>query len=173
MAKNRKHSTEFRLQIVKSHQGGHSLRSLSKTWDISDSLIRKWIDHYNLSGETGLSAKRYLCYTKEFKLAVVKACKHKGLSLRECCLQFNIPSQSTVVSWSRKYEHLGLDGLRKQKGRPTSMKKDKPVSKKNAEPLTRLEELEKENLYLRAEIDFLKKLDALTLEKQTQQKKKQ
>lgn len=51
------------------------------------------------------------------------------------------------------------------------MKKDKPAAKKT-EPLTRLEELEKENLYLRAEIDLLKKLDALTLEKQTRQKKK-
>jgi len=51
------------------------------------------------------------------------------------------------------------------------MKKDKSAAKK-AQPITRLEELEKENLYLRAENDFLKKLDALTREKQTQQSKK-
>ena len=51
------------------------------------------------------------------------------------------------------------------------MKRDNPISKE-AKPPTRLEELERENLYLKAEIDFLKKLNALTLLKQTQQRKK-
>lgn len=173
MAKNRKHSSEFRLQIVRDHQQGHSVRSLSKRWELSTSIIRKWIDHHGLLGAKGLLPRHQLYYRKEFKLKVIKAYRDKKLSLRDCCLQFNIPTQSTIISWARKYEQLGVDGLREQKGRPTTMKKDKPVSKKKAEPLTRLEELERENLYLKAEIDFLKKLDALTQAKQTQQKKKQ
>jgi transposase len=171
MAKNRKHTPEFKLQIVEENLRGHSVTSLSKKWNISRSLITKWIDHQRSGGAKELLPKRYFYYTKEFKLEVVKAYKDKGLSLRDCCLQFNIPTQSTLVSWARKYEQLGAGGLNEQKGRPTTMKKDKPEIKK-AKPLTRLEELEKENLYLKAEIDFLKKLDALTREKQTQQKKK-
>ncbi len=171
MAKYRKHSADFKLQIIKDHQQGDSIRSLSGKWNISTSLIRKWVDHHSFNGAKGLLPKRYIYYTKEFKLSVVKAYKDKGLSLRGCCLQFNIPTLSTVASWASRYEQLGLEGLREQKGRPSTMKKDKPVSKKTA-PLTRLEELEKENLYLRAENEFLKKLDALTREKQTQQSKK-
>jgi transposase len=171
MAKNRKHTADFKLQIIKDIQHGSSIRSLSEKWDISTSLIRKWIDHHRSNGAKGLMPKIRVYHTKEFKLKVVKAYRDKRLSLRDCCLQFNIPSQCTVSSWATKYEQLSLDGLREQKGGPKSMKKDKPVSKKNA-PLTRLEELEKENLYLRAENDFLKKLDALTREKQTQQSKK-
>lgn len=171
MAKNRKHGTEFRLQIIKDNHEGNSIRSLSKKWDISTSLIRKWIDQHCSSGAKGLLPKRSLYYTKGFKLNVVNAYKDKGLSLRDCCLQFNIPSQSTVFGWARKYEQLGINGLGEQKGRPRTMEKDKQAAKKTT-PLTRLEELEKDNLYLRAEIDFLKKLEALTQEKQTQQKKK-
>jgi transposase len=172
MEKNRKHSTEFRQQIVNDHLQGESLMSISKRSAISKTLVKKWVDHHRLLGQDGLLPRRTLYYSKEFKLKVVKAYKDKGLSLRNCCLQFNIPSQSTLVTWARKYEQQGLDGLNEQKGRPTTMKKDKPASKKKAEPLTRLEELERENLYLKAEIDFLKKLDALTQAKQTQQKKK-
>jgi transposase len=171
MAKNRKHGTEFRLQIIKDNQKGNSINSLSNKWNISRSLIRKWIDQHSSSGAKGLLPKRCIYYTKEFKLNVVKAYKDKGLSLRDCCLQFNIPAQCTVSSWARKYEQLGLDGLSEQKGRPKAMNKDKPTAKKT-KPLTRLEELEKDNLYLRAEIDYLKKLDALTQEKQTQQRKR-
>jgi transposase len=171
MAKNRKHGTEFRLRVIKDPQTGNSITSLSKKWSISRSLITKWIDHHRLSGVEGIVPKRYIYYTKEFKLKVINVYKDKGLSLRDCCLQFNIPTQSTLSSWIAKHEQLGIDGLREQKGRPATMKKDKPVAKKT-EPLTRLEELEKENLYLKAEIDFLKKLDALTQEKQTQLRKK-
>ena len=170
MAKNRKHRAEFKLQIVKDNQKGNSVRSLSAKWNISTSLIRKWIDHHRSDGEKGFSGKRHVYHTKEFKLTVVRAFKDKGLSLRDCCLQFNIPSLSTVATWARQYEQLGINGLSEQKGRPGIMKKDKPPGKTN-KLLTKLEELEKDNLYLRAEIDYLKKLDALTQEKQTQQKK--
>lgn len=171
MAKNRKHSATFRLQIIKENQKGHSVRSLSKTWNLSSSLIRKWIDQHCSNGSKGLLPKSHVYYAREFKLNVVKVYKDKKLSLRDCCLQFNIPAQSTLLSWLSKYQQLGVEGLREQKGRPAIMKKDKPVVKKT-QPLTRLEELEKENLYLRAENDFLKKLDALTREKQTQRSKK-
>jgi transposase len=171
MEKYRKHSAEFKLQIVKNNLSGTSIRFLSKKWNISTSIIRKWIDHHHLSGAKGLLPKRHLYHTREFKLKVVNAYKDNGLSLRDCCLQFNIPSLSTVATWARQYEQQGINGLSEQKGRPGIMKKDKPPGKKN-KPLTRLEELEKDNLYLRAEIDYLKKLDALTQEKQTQQKKR-
>lgn len=171
MAKNRKHGTEFKLQIIKDNLKGHSINSLSRKWDISTSVIRKWIDHHRSDGEKGLSGKQPAYYTKEFKLTVVKAYKDKRLSLRDCCLHFNIRDQSSVSSWVTKYEQQGLDGLNKHKGRPLTMKKDKPDVKK-AKPLSKLEELEKENLYLKAEIDFLKKLNALTLLKQTPQRKK-
>ena len=171
MAKNRKHGTKFKLQIVEENLGGQSVTSLSKKWNISTSLIRKWIDHHCYNGAKGLLPKSRVYHTKEFKLKVVKAYRDKRLSLRDCCLQFNIPSQSTVSSWTSRYEQRGIKGLSEQKGRPTSMKKDRPVSEKTV-PLTRLEALEKENLYLKAEINFLKKLDALTREKQTQQRKK-
>lgn len=171
MGKNRKHGAEFRLQVIQDNQKGHSINSLSKKWNLSTSLIRKWIDHHCSSGTKGLLPKRYLYYTKEFKLKVVKAYKDNGLSLRDCCLHFNIPAQSTVSSWVRNYEQLGLDGLGEQKGRPRTMKEDKQAAKKT-KPFTRLEELEKDNLYLRAEIDFLKKLEALTQKKQTPQRKK-
>ncbi|MDB5008908.1 MAG: hypothetical protein JWP45_3301 [Mucilaginibacter sp.] len=171
MAKNRKHGTEFKLQIINDNLKGYSINSLSRKWDISTSVIRKWIDHHRSDGEKGLTGKRYIYYPKEFKLTVVRAYKDKGLSLRDCCLHFNIRDQSSVSSWVAKYEQQGLDGLNKHKGRPRTMKKDKPDVKK-ATPLSKVEELEKENLYLKAEIDFLKKLNALTLLKQTQQRKK-
>jgi transposase len=171
MKKNRRHEFEFRLKIIKENLQGKSIRLLSKTWKISPTLIRKWIDHHQSSGVNGLLPKSYHYYTVEFKRSVVEAYNNKGLSLRDCCLHFNIPTLSTVFTWLKRYESLGLDGLVEQRGRPCIMKKDKLLLKKQL-PLTRLEELEKENLYLKAENDYLKKLDALTQAKQTPQRKR-
>ncbi|WP_376717541.1 transposase [Mucilaginibacter terrae] len=64
----KKHKTEFKLKVIKEHEGGKSINSLSKHWDISTSQIRKWIDQYTLSGLEGISKKGTQQYSEEFKL---------------------------------------------------------------------------------------------------------
>lgn len=171
MRKNRSHTAEFRLKIVKEKLHGISIHALSTKWKLSTSIIRKWVDHHQASGALGLLPKSYHYYAIEFKRSVIESYHNKGLSLRDCCLAFNIPTQSTIISWLKRYEKFGMEGLKEQHGRPCVMKKDKPATKKGA-PITRLEKLEKEILYLKAENDYLKKLDALTQGKQTPQRKK-
>jgi len=51
--------------------------------------------------------------------------------------------------------------ISKIKGRPPKMKPPKPKNGKSDKPLTREEELLKENKYLKAENELLKKLQAL------------
>ncbi|WP_409012536.1 hypothetical protein [Dyadobacter sp. Leaf189] len=82
-----------------------------------------------------------------------------------------MPSVSTLHVWTKQYEQFGIDGFSTARGRPRSMK-NKPKIIKTYGPLTRLEELENENLRLRAENDLLKKLDALIRQKEAAQKRK-
>lgn len=172
MAKHTKRSAEFKLQLVKEKLKGNSYTGLSKKWGVPVTQLMKWCDQYTSLGATGLLPRSsHQHYSQEFKVAVVERYHNKKLSLRDCCSFYNIPSQSTVTSWLRKYERLGVGGLQGQPGRPKSMKEDKP-SQKKTKPLTRLEELEKENLYLKAENELLKKLEALTQKRETPQKKK-
>lgn len=171
MVRYKKHKTEFKLGLIKEHEGGASINALSKHWDVSTSQIRKWVDQYNSSGLQGISRKPKQQYSEEFKLTVVQAYLQKRISLRDCCLDFGIPSIGIVSSWVKAYERLGAQGLISQpKGRKAVSEKkprEKPVK-----PLTRLEELEKENLYLRAENELLKKLEALAQNKEATPRKK-
>ncbi|NOW99218.1 helix-turn-helix domain-containing protein [Mucilaginibacter sp. SG564] len=171
MIRYKKHKTEFKLKLIKAHEGGESINSLSKRWNISTSQIRKWIDQYNSSGLQGISRKGKQQYSEEFKLTVVQAYVQKNLSLRDCCLQFGIPSIGIVSVWVQAHEHLGAKGLISQPKGRKAVKEKKPRAKTD-KPLTRLEELEKENLYLRAENELLKKLEALAQNKETTPKKK-
>ena len=170
MRKNRKHEQAFKLKVVKEYFAGESLTSLARKWGLSKSLVRRWKDHYSASAEGGLLPKVKHYRSAEFKLKVVESYNHEGLSLKDCCSRYCIPNASSVLFWIRRYELLGIDGLRGQPGRPKIMKKDKPVKKTG--PLTRVEELEKENLYLKAENELLKKLEALAQQRQTPKKKR-
>lgn len=171
MDKYRKYESSFKLRLVKDYQRGKSLSGLSKEWDISASQIRKWIDQYASHGIQGIKRSSNQKYTQEFKLRVVQTYTSKELSLRDCCLRFGIPSIGIVSSWVRIYDRFGKDGLHARQKGPRTMKKLKST-RTPAKTLTKLEELEKENLYLRAENELLKKLEALAQQKQAQKKKR-
>ena len=75
-----------------------------------------------------------------------------------------------VASWAKHYEEDGYNGLiDKKKGRP-SMRKKKSIKKDDSEKSR--EELLEELEYLRAENEYLKKLDALVQERKAQERKK-
>ena len=101
-------------------------------------------------------------YTPEFKIKVVETMHREKLSYRETARQFDI-SNSRVTAWERIYLEEGADGLyaerrgRKSTGRPPKIKKE--------------EDLIAEVQRLRAENVYLKKLNALVLEEERQNRK--
>lgn len=169
MYKNKKHGAAFKLKVVKEQQQGDTVTAVASRWGLSKSLLTRWIDHYNSFGDKGLLPKVRQHHSSEFKFKVVESYRKEGLSLRDCCSRYAIANESTVLSWVRKHEQSGLAGLRQQRGRPKVMKENRS---RKTKPLTRLEELEQENLYLKAENELLKKLEALAQEKRTQKKKR-
>ena len=73
-----------------------------------------------------------------------------------------IPDKAIIVKWKKDFANFGLEGLKpKQRGRPISMSDFKRKKRKSDKPLTREEELLKENERLRCENELLKKLQAL------------
>ena len=112
----------------------------------------------------GVPNKRY---TPEFKQMVVETMMREKLSYRETAQQFEIPDHHSVAKWERIYLMEGAEGFtierrgRGSKGRPTKFPKDVE------------EDLLKEVQRLRAENAYLKKLQALVLEEERHQSKKQ
>ena len=164
MFKRKKYDYEFRLQCVEAVlEGKGSVKSIAKENGIEHSSLRLWLGFYEVYGKQGLASRAKQHYNAGFKLMVLKAIDKELLSLRAACVRFNIPSESVIINWRRSYDSQGESGLiAKQKGRPVKMKAPiKRKAKKPAQPLTREEELMKENEYLRAENELLKKLQAL------------
>lgn len=164
MGKRNKYDYVFRLQCVSAVlEGQNSVEGIARERGVDPSNLRLWLKFYDAYGEAGLKARSNRSYDLFFKIAVLKAIEQEHLSLREACARFNIASDSVIINWRRAYESEGKSGLNpKSKGRPPTMKQ--PIKRKKKapnRPLTREEELLKENEYLRAENELLKKLHAL------------
>jgi transposase len=102
-------------------------------------------------------------YNGEFKQMVIETMRHEHLSHREAAQRFEIKGKDMIANWERIYLEEGPEGLyRDRRGRAGGAKRGrKPNLDKKVE-----EDLIAENQRLRAEIDYLKKLNALVLEEE-------
>ena len=105
-------------------------------------------------------------YTGEFKQLVVETMMRDKLSYREAARQFEVPDHKDVAKWERYYLMDGPEGLYIER-RGRSSKGHSQQFPKEVE-----EDLLKEVQRLRAENAYLKKLQALVLERERHQKKK-
>ena len=111
----------------------------------------------------GIPNKRY---TPEFKKVVVETLRSEHLSVYETMRRFSINDHGIIKRWERIYLEEGPEGLaverRGRKGSDRPCKLSKYVE----------EDLIAENQRLRAEVDYLKNLQALVLEQERHQQKK-
>lgn len=158
-----KYTAEFKLSVVQKYlEGSMGYRLLAEHFDIRNhSLIERWVGFYRLHGEEGLRAKR-TSYCAQFKLSVLKHMWDNSLSKGRTAAIFNIRRHATVGDWERAYYAGGIDALEPcRRGSPRMQPvPDKPEDAKTEDSRTR-DELVAEVAYLRAEVAYLKKLDAL------------
>ena len=156
-----KYKTEFKLKVVKSFLAGEGgAKLLARQWSVSEEKIRTWVSHYSLHGIVGLRPKRS-AYSAQFKLQVLLHQDREMLSSRKVAAIYDIRNPNQVVVWRRDLDDGGVEALeRGKKAHP--MKAEKP----NPEPhdtdsagsqRALREEIER----LRAEVAYLKKLEAL------------
>lgn len=149
MERKVKYNYDFKLRCVEEVLKHHrSIGSVAIANGFNKSNLRKWIGFYKRYGSTGLLPRKNQGYDVDFKLKVLHDIDKKFLSLSEACLKFNIPSDSIVIKRQRTYAKDGPSGLiHKPRGRPAM--NFKRAKKKSDKPLTREEELLKENESLR------------------------
>lgn len=161
-----KYDEQFKLSVVQSYESGkQGVASLAAQFGIDQAMLKRWINSYRQHGADGLR-KKFSHYSAEFKLCVLQRMQREDLSAGQAIALFDIRGGTGVITaWQRLYHEGGLDALKpKPRGRPkrmpTSPPSAPPRSAQGADAQT-LEELRRENEYLRTEVAYLKKLDAL------------
>lgn len=159
-----RYDEKFKQTVVREYLSGPSgYKALEGRHKVDQATIKRWVDVYRRHGDAGLR-KKFSHYSARFKLSVLKRMWRQELSYSQVVALFDLRGGTGVVSnWERQYHEGGLDALEpKPRGRPKKMKTPEPPKVAVPPEDTRtLEELRKENEYLRAEVAYLKKLDAL------------
>jgi len=161
-SKRNKFSIDQKEQIVRSvlEEGLITCQSVARAYNTSHRLIALWVKSYKVHGRAGLSFKNNIQYSVAFKLGILQEMYSKGVSLHQLSVKYLI-SPSVLSNWKREYEAGGVETLymKKGRGRPSKANDKEKISSKTSN--SKEEELLKENELLRAENDYLKKLQAL------------
>ena len=168
---------EDKIKIIELREQGMGYSAIAKQFKVKYSLIQKIWYAYELHGLEGIKhPPKNRKYSAELKLEIIKRV-YKGETKTRLAAEYNLPGTGTIVSWMKKYEELGYNGLEGKQGRPRGRpnimtkeeKKNTPLNNEEREELIRLR---KEKEYLEMENAYLKKLDALVKERLKQQGKK-
>ena len=100
-------------------------------------------------------------YTIEFKLQVIQPILNEKMSIREAARFYNIPSNTLVGTWLKRFEKSGIKGLipRKPSGRPPMKPK---YARMPPPPKTEEDRLRLRILQLEAEVAYLKELKMIS-----------
>jgi len=170
-----KYSKEFKLECIRKRKAGELIelppgikRGPRDRDHFLDQIIR-WEKIYDVLGEAGLDHNRTILDANK-KLELIGRVE-AGESYRSVAASAGIKS-TNLLTWHKAYIESGIEGLQsRKKGRKPSMSEKTDTTKKDDSEKTR-EELLEELQYLRAENEYLKKLDALVQKRKAREQKK-
>lgn len=168
------YSDELRLKVVQEYMSGHSggYGVISEKYHIPTSCLKSWIASYKQGGFANL-VRTNRTYTGAFKLYVVEYMRKTGLSYLQTAAFFGIPSLTTVWYWDNIYRQQGKKVLLEEnRGRKAMKNKSVKSIKKTKKQNTDNKDLLAELQYLRMENEYLKKLNALVLEREKLEQEK-
>lgn len=162
-------SYEDKMEIYKLKQSGISFRDLSKKYEVRKEILKYLVRLIDLHGFEILRRKQNKFYSKDEKMRIINRVLLNGESAQSVSLEEGIVSNGMIFNWISNYKKNGYNVIEKKRGRISMTKKPKI---KPTKQLTRGQELERQIEYLKAENEYLKKLEAVVLQRELKQKKK-
>jgi transposase len=160
-----KYDENFKIKVVAQYLSRRAgIDALAKEHGLSPSQLRHWVAVFQYHGLDGLS-KQYYQHSAQFKISVLERMWREELSRNQIAALYNLSGSSIVGVWERQYHDGVLDAsasppqrVPKQMALPSV---PKPATESDNDETRSREELIEELKYLRAEVAYLKKLDAL------------
>ena len=125
------------------------------------------MDRYGFDILKPTKNKYYPLYQKEQIINQVLLNKETTQSVS---VDEGLPSEEMLHTWVKKYKENGYNIVERKRGRSTMSKVTK--KKENETDKEKIKRLEEENLYLKVELEYSKKLRAVVQARKNQQQKK-
>lgn len=157
-----KYSDKLKRKVVLDYfNGTMGFRRLAAHHDVNIQSIKRWVAAYRQHGMKGLRRK-VTRYDAQFKLSALQHMWDNGLSMKQTAAFYNVRNPTSIGIWESRYRSGGVEALAKPHKHARLMKAPTKNPDVKPEAERTLEDVLKENAYLRMEVEVLKKLQALT-----------
>ena len=163
-------SYEQRISIYNERKQGTSISTLSKKYNVRENVIQYMVCLIDKHGIDVLRKDKNMFYPKYKKEEIINRVLIGGESVWAVAIDEGIQNDGTLRNWIKKYKEMGYNIVERKRGRPTMSKVTN--KKENETDKEKIKRLEEENLYLKAELEYSKKLRAVVQARKNQQQKK-
>ena len=163
-------SYEDKIEIYNKRKKGFTKISLAKEYNVSTSIIDYLFRLINKHGYDVLRTNKNKYYSPYQKEQIINRVLIGGESATSVAIDEGLPSFGMLPNWIKKYKEMGYNIVERKRGRSTMPKVTK--QKENETDKEKIKRLEEENLYLKAELEYSKKLRAVVQARKNQQQKK-
>ena len=162
---------ENRIEIYTKIKNGESPTYLSKQYDIGVDKIRYLVRLIDKHGYDILRTTKNRKFNSYEKKQIINRVLLKGETTLSVSIDEGLLSNGILFNWIKEYKENCYNIVERKRGRPTMDKKIKPINKEETHE-EKIKRLETENLYLKAELEYSKKLRAVVQARKNQQQKK-
>ena len=161
---------EDKINLYNDRKNGTSLSTLIKKYKVNEQVIKYLIRLIDKHGFDILKTTKNKFYSTIEKEKIINRVLLDNESLKSVAVEEGLLSYGTLSIWIKKYRENGYNIVERKRGRPIM---PKLINKKeNETDKEKIKRLEQENLYLKAELEYSKKLRAVVQARKNQQQKK-
>ena len=162
---------EDKINIYQERKQGNTISNLSKKYGVRDDVIKLLIRLIDKHGYDILRVTKNKYFPPHEKERIINRVLLNNESACSVAIDEGLANSGMLANWISKYKENCYNIVERKRGRPTMDKKIKPINKEETQE-EKIKRLEKENLYLKAELEYSKKLRAVVQARKNQQQKK-
>lgn len=161
---------EDKINLYTDKKKGMSIGSLSNKYKVRKSVINYLTALIDKHGIGILRISKNRIHTKYEKQEAINRVLINGEAKWAVALDIDLLGKGMLDNWIKNYKENCYNIVERKRGRPTMPKITK--KKENETKDKKIKRLEEENLYLKAELEYLKKLRAVVQARKNQKQKK-
>ena len=161
---------EDKINLYNDWKKGCSMILLSREYNIAKPGVHSLCTLIDKHGIDILRTSKNKEHPKYEKEEAINRVLINGEAVWAVAIDMGLLSYGMLQNWIKKYKENGYNIVERKRGRPTMPKVRK--KKENETDKEKIKRLEEENLYLKAELEYSKKLRAVVQARKNRQQKK-
>ena len=163
-------SYEDKIKIYQERKQGNTINNISKKYGVRIDGIKYLVRLIDKHGFDILRTNKNRKFTSYEKEQIINRVLLNNESACSVAIDEGLLSRGMLQKWIKDYKNMGYNIVERKRGRPIMPKVTK--KKENETDKEKIKRLEEENLYLKAELEYSKKLRAVVQARKNQQPKK-